>query len=191
MACSGFVGASILCETYLKENELALVIGAEKLSDFTDMADRSTAIIFADGAGAVLYKKDSSKFYKDLGTIFDSKNLTLKRNSYLKMNGREVFKFAINEVPKSIKKLLQESGLKDEDIDIFLLHQANERIKNSVEKHFKGYFYSNIETMGNTSSASVAMSLGDLYEKNILKDKKILLCGFGGGLNYQTCIVRG
>lgn len=191
MACSGFVGASILCETYLKENELALVIGAEKLSDFTDMADRSTAIIFADGAGAVLYKKDSSKFYKDLGTIFDSKNLTLKRNSYLKMNGREVFKFAINEVPKSIKKLLQESGLKDEDIDIFLLHQANERIKNSVEKHFKGYFYSNIETMGNTSSASVAMSLGDLYEKNRLKDKKILLCGFGGGLNYQTCIVRG
>lgn len=189
MACAGFVGGTIIAEPFLKKGDMAIVVGAEKLSDFTNFKDRNTAIIFADGAGAVLYEKDDEPFYKDVGTIGDDKNLLLTRDEgFLKMEGREIFKFAIDEIPKSIKRVLEKSGM---DVDLFVLHQANERIKMSIEKHFKGTFYSNIKNFANTSSASIPMALFDLQEKDELRNKKIVLSGFGGGLNYGSCIVRG
>ncbi|WP_308533365.1 beta-ketoacyl-ACP synthase 3 [uncultured Peptoniphilus sp.] len=189
MACTGFVGGTILAESYLRAGEYVLVIGAEKLSNFTNFKDRTTAIIFADGAGACLYEKSKEKFYKDLGTISDEKFLTLKSDEgYLKMEGREVFRFATSVMPKSIEKVLKRA---DQKIDLFILHQANERIINFIEKKIPGNYYSNIKNYANTSSASIAMALADLYEKDSLRGKNILLAGFGGGLTYGTCIVRG
>lgn len=179
MACAGFVGASILAESYLNYGEYALVIGAEKLSDVIDFSDRTTAILFGDGAGAVLYEKTEEIFYKDTGCIGDDYSLVIEKSGFIEMAGRDVFRFAVNEVPKSIKRTLSafnenESG----QIDLYLLHQANERITQGIAKQIKGDFYSNIQEYGNTSSASCAIALGELYASGELRNKRLLMAGF-------------
>ncbi|WP_297133461.1 beta-ketoacyl-ACP synthase III [Terrisporobacter sp.] len=212
-ACSGFIFALDLAKSLMKMHNYkhALVVGAENLSKFIDWQDRSTCVLFGDGAGAVVLSRSESSglgnsFCKsdgdkwscitiegsDIDSPFvDSKTI---RESKLKMNGNEVFKFATSTIVKSINKMLEENNLSLEDIDYIVPHQANIRIIEYAAKKLKlpiEKFYTNIHEHGNTSAASIPMALSDMYEEGLLKEgNKIILVGFGAGLTYGATIIN-
>lgn len=207
-ACTGFVYAlkivASMLNTYHKK---ALIIGCETLSKIINFEDRNTCVLFGDGAGAIVVEKDgkNEEFYtcslgndKDLiaenvGMNFEMKNKVLK-SGFLKMDGKEVFKFAINVVEKSINKILDMNNLKIEDINLIIPHQANQRIINNVAKKFNisnDKFFVNLEKYGNTSAASIPMALCEAFEsKKITKGDKVILVGFGGGLTWGSTIIE-
>ena len=206
-ACTGFVYAlkivASMLNTYHKK---ALIIGCETLSKIINFEDRNTCVLFGDGAGAIVEKDGKNEeFYtcsfgndKDLiaenvGMNFEMKNKVLK-SGFLKMDGKEVFKFAINVVEKSINKILDMNNLKIEDINLIIPHQANQRIINNVAKKFNisnDKFFVNLEKYGNTSAASIPMALCEAFEsKKITKGDKVILVGFGGGLTWGSTIIE-
>ena len=207
-ACTGFVFAlkivASMLNTYHKK---ALVIGCETLSKIIDFEDRNTCVLFGDGAGAIVVKKDekNEEFYtcsfgndKDLVAEnvemnFEMKNKVLK-SGFLKMNGKEIFKFAINVIEKSIDNILDRTNLKLEDIKLIIPHQANQRIISNVAKKLNvdnDKFFVNLEKYGNTSAASVPMALCEAFElKKITKGDKVILVGFGGGLTWGSTIIE-
>lgn len=207
-ACTGFVYAlkivASMLNTYHKK---ALIIGCETLSKIINFEDRNTCVLFGDGAGAIVVEKDekNEEFYtcsfgndKDLiaenvEMNFEMKNKVLK-SGFLKMDGKEVFKFAINVVEKSINKILDMNNLKIEDIKLIIPHQANQRIISNVAKKFNisnDKFFVNLEKYGNTSAASIPMALCEAFEsKKITKGDKVILVGFGGGLTWGSTIIE-
>ncbi|WP_314939092.1 beta-ketoacyl-ACP synthase III [Parvimonas micra] len=207
-ACTGFVYAlkivASMLNTYHKK---ALIIGCETLSKIINFEDRNTCVLFGDGAGAIVVEKDekNEEFYtcsfgndKDLVAEnveinFEMKNKVLK-SGFLKMNGKEIFKFAINVIEKSINKILDMNNLKIEDIKLIIPHQANQRIINNVAKKLNvdnDKFFVNLEKYGNTSAASVPMALCEAFEsKKITKGDKVILVGFGGGLTWGSTIIE-
>ena len=207
-ACTGFVFAlkivASMLNTYHKK---ALVIGCETLSKIIDFEDRNTCVLFGDGAGAIVVEKDgkNEEFYtcslgndKDLVAEnvemnFEMKNKVLK-SGFLKMNGKEIFKFAINVIEKSIDNILDRTNLKLEDIKLIIPHQANQRIISNVSKKLNvdnDKFFVNLEKYGNTSAASVPMALCEAFEsKKITKGDKVILVGFGGGLTWGSTIIE-
>ena len=212
-ACSGFIYGLDVAKALMKSNDYnhALVIGAENLSKSLDWEDRSTCVLFGDGAGAaILSKSDNlgliSSFCKSEGSKY--KCLTIEgndvdspfvesktiRHSKLKMDGGEVFKFATSVIVSSIKKILEENNLDINDIDYIIPHQANVRIIQYAAKKLKveiDKFYMNIEEYGNTSGASIPIALSDMCEKGLLKkDSKIILVGFGAGLTYGATLIN-
>lgn len=207
-ACTGFVFAlkivASMLNTYHKK---ALVIGCETLSKIIDFEDRNTCVLFGDGAGAIVVEKDgkNEEFYtcslgndKDLiaenvEMNFEMKNKVLK-SGFLKMNGKEIFKFAIDVIEKSIDNILDRTNLKLEDIKLIIPHQANQRIISNVSKKLNvdnDKFFVNLEKYGNTSAASVPMALCEAFEsKKITKGDKVILVGFGGGLTWGSTIIE-
>ncbi len=207
-ACTGFVFAlkivASMLNTYHKK---ALVIGCETLSKIIDFEDRNTCVLFGDGAGAIVVEKDgrNEEFYtcsfgndKDLVAEnvemnFEMKNKVLK-SGFLKMNGKEIFKFAINVIEKSVNTILDMNNLKIEDIKLIIPHQANQRIISNVAKKLNvdnDKFFVNLEKYGNTSAASVPMALCEAFESNkITKGDKVILVGFGGGLTWGSTIIE-
>jgi 3-oxoacyl-[acyl-carrier-protein] synthase 3 len=207
-ACTGFVYAlkivASMLNTYHKK---ALIIGCETLSKIINFEDRNTCVLFGDGAGAIVVEKDwkNEEFYtcsfgndKDLiaenvEMNFEMKNKVLK-SGFLKMDGKEVFKFAINVVEKSIDNILDRTNLKLEDIKLIIPHQANQRIISNVAKKFNisnDKFFVNLEKYGNTSAASIPMALCEAFEsKKITKGDKVILVGFGGGLTWGSTIIE-
>lgn len=194
-ACSGFMyGLSIARGLLLQsDKKYALVIGSETLSKILDMTDRGTCILFGDGAGAAIIElSDEHKYYSVLGSKGDNEVLFCPNDSnadrYVSMIGSDVFKFAVSTVPKTIKEILDKAGLTADDIDLFVCHQANLRIIESVAKKLKqdmNKFYVNVDTMGNTSSASIPIALSEMNEKGILKPgMKVIAVGFGAGLTW-------
>ncbi|WP_273327348.1 beta-ketoacyl-ACP synthase III [Vallitalea guaymasensis] len=209
-ACSGFIFALNTATAYIKAGlaKNALVIGVEVLSRLTDWEDRRTCVLFGDGSGAVVISESEEEGIidfecKSLGKLSeylvcggsDLKNpyVNKETHKYIKMNGQEVFKFACSYVPKGIKNVIEESPYNIEDIDYFVLHQANERIINSIAKRLKidqEKIYKNISSYGNTSSASVPIALDEMFKKNILKKgNRIIIAGFGGGLTYGVAMI--
>lgn len=209
-ACSGFIYALNTATAYIKSGlaKNALVIGVEVLSRLTDWKDRRTCVLFGDGSGAVVVSETEEKGIdnfdcKSFGSLSehlvcggsDLKNPYVNKESdkYIQMNGQEVFKFACGYVPKGIKHVIEKSPYEIEDIDYFVLHQANERIINSIAKRLKipqEKIYKNIASYGNTSSASIPIALDEMYRKNILKKgHKIIIAGFGGGLTYGVAMI--
>ncbi|MCT4542720.1 MAG: ketoacyl-ACP synthase III [Vallitalea sp.] len=209
-ACSGFIYSLNTAYAYIKTGfaKNALVIGVEVLSRLTDWEDRSSCVLFGDGAGAVVISESEEigieNFHcKSLGKLSenlkcggtDLKNPYVSKitDKYIKMNGQEVFKFACSYVPKGIKAVIEESQYEIEDIDYFILHQANERIMDSIAKRLKiskDKFYKNIASYGNTSSASIPIALDEMFDKGILKQgHKIVIAGFGGGLTYGVSLI--
>ena len=207
-ACTGFVYAlkivASMLNTYHKK---ALIIGCETLSKIINFEDRNTCVLFGDGAGAIVVEKDekNEEFYtcslgndKDLVAEnvemnFEMKNKVLK-SGFLKMNGKEIFKFAINVIEKSIDNILDRTNLKLEDIKLIIPHQANQRIISNVAKKFNisnDKFFVNLEKYGNTSAASIPMALCEAFEtKKITKGDKVILVGFGGGLTWGSTIIE-
>ncbi|MGM9946545.1 beta-ketoacyl-ACP synthase III [Floccifex sp.] len=193
-ACSGFVYGLSLASMMLETYSTILVIGAETLSKIIDWNDRNTCVLFGDGAGAALIQKSNQgrmvSFTKSTGDkdgFLMCKGLSLqeKEMSYLEMNGKEVFRFAIEAMPYSIEKVLEKANQKIEDIDLFIPHQANIRILKHVAKKMKIDFdriFVNLDEFGNTSSASIAIALAQAKEQGkIKKGMKMVLTGFGAG----------
>lgn len=208
-------GLSIV-EAMLRNMNLkrAMLIGSENLSKLIDWNDRSTAVLFGDGAAGALIelKEDTdSKFISsDLKTIgneaeFLTAGITnplekfpdldsIRKYTTFKMDGRRVYTFATREVPQSILRAVQKANLSLEDIDYFILHQANSRIIRQVAKKLKQdeeKFPINIDSFGNTSAASEPLLLDELIENGTVKRGMTLaLSGFGGGLTVGTHIIK-
>jgi len=194
-ACTGFVYALELASSLIQQPKYrkALVIGAETLSNVLDYTDRNTCILFGDGAGAVVIEKgnDNSLGYFYNTSKPDMTN-TLDVGTYIKMDGRKVFLFAVDVVEKSILKVLEDANLTIDDIDHIIPHQANERIIMSVAKSMNvsmDKFVMNIASYGNTSAASIPLTLSEYKEKH-KETKRVLFVGFGGGFTYGAAIVE-
>ena len=210
-ACSGFIFASEVATSMMKQGSYqnALVIGAEVLSTRLDWQDRGTCVLFGDGAGAVIYQKSLEKNQVhciEIGTDPEGAQLiTLpvhtERSAFyegeikrpvISMNGRQVYAFSTTKVPESIKQVIAQVGLTLEDIDWFILHQANSRIMDSVAQKLgvaKERFIKNIAEYGNTSAASIPMALYDA-RKQLKSGDKVILTGFGAGLTWGTMLLE-
>ena len=193
VACSGFAYALKLAQSLLTEDDdsYALIIGSEELSKVTDYTDRSSCILFGDGAGAVLVKRKTGLLYSQMGTKSNVEALYCggagHENRYIQMQGQEVFKFAISILPKTIDELLAQAGLTINDIAWVICHQANQRIIENVARKYKANekFYINIDRYGNTSSASIPIAISELLQAGRLKKgDKIISVGFGAGLAW-------
>jgi 3-oxoacyl-[acyl-carrier-protein] synthase-3 len=210
-ACSGFVYALEAGEKLLtRDGACALVIGAEVLSKLLDWSERSTAVLFGDGAGGVLIKRDAperrflASSLKTYGEMADSIKAgetqagcfpkTCLTYRPFQMDGRAVYKFATHEVPETIQAVCQKAGVKLAQVDRFLLHQANYRIIKQVARRLElplAKFPVNIADYGNTSAASEAILLSECWQKQeVQKGDLILLAGFGGGLTTAGMLVR-
>ena len=212
-ACAGFMFALNIANAYLQTNtyRTALILGAETLSKIMDWNDRSTCVLFGDGAGAAIVRAEEAS----VGVLaFDqgsdgvkggvlacegrSNNNPLvetsKELAYVHMDGQEVYKFAVTAVPYSLQKTIQAAGLTVEDIDYFALHQANIRILQSVAKRLKAAeekFPISLDHCGNISAASVPILLDEMNRKGMLKPgMKIALSGFGGGLTWASAVIE-
>ncbi len=211
-ACSGFSYAVSLARSMMLTNhwQRAIVIGAEVLSKLLDWTDRSTAVLFGDGAGGVLLGSSDTKHLlgQNLRTFGNKSDqlvaghldvtddvLENKRKlTAFTMNGQEVYRFATHEVPRSILKACSDAQIELDKIDHFLLHQANERIIAQVAKKLKQplkKFAINIDEYGNTAAASEAILLAEMMQKKQIKPGEIIaLSGFGGGLTTATLIIK-
>ena len=215
-ACSGFVFALSTADKLIASGayKTGLVIGAEVLSKVIDWSDRRTAVLFGDGAGGVLLEAasaqpmvlaenlqtDGSRGEKltscqlDLQTPFAENEQPAA--AYLQMEGRAIFDFAVRDVRKEIAETIEKSGLSAEQIDAFLLHQANSRIFDSMAKKLalpREKFLQNMQEYGNTSAASIPILLSEQLESGYLKlgsGQIVSLTGFGGGLTWGTLIIR-
>lgn len=210
-ACTGSLLALNTAQAYLSQGiyQTALVIGAEKLSALTDWTDRGTCILFGDGAGAVVLKAEESGRYAQVTQSIGKKGgaLTLRsrnqiqyetdpkaKETYIQMNGKEVFTFAVSKVPEAVKNLLSREKIPCEDIRYYLLHQANERIIRSAARRIGediSKFPMNMDEYGNTSSASLLILLDEVKKSGKLqRGDKLVLAGFGGGLTYGASLIE-
>lgn len=213
-ACSGFVYAMTIAQQFIARNvyKNALVIGAEKLSAITDWHDRNTCVLFGDGAGAVLMgQTNQGKIISTyLGTDASAAELlylpaggsrnpatkeTIEKNMhYIKMQGNELFKFAVRLMVRAAEEALSKANLKPSDIDYFIPHQANVRIINAVRERLglpDDKVYLNIARYGNMSSASAATALVEVIEtKQLKKGDIILVDAFGAGLVWGALVIK-
>lgn len=203
-ACSGFVYALHVAELMMSKTQgkYALVIGSEVMSSIVDWTDRSTSILFGDGAGGFLLQKQKNPGIL-CSHLSSSGNTSLLRthgtvNSspfYIKMNGREVFKHAVSAFKCVIDALLDKSSLKMKDVTWLLPHQANIRIINALEKYYQvGYerWIATIDVHGNTSSASIPLALCSHIKNTgqIAHGDVIMMVAFGAGFTSGGCLVR-
>lgn len=210
-ACSGFMFALNTAHMYLQAGiyKNALIIGAETLSKIMDWNDRSTCVLFGDGAGAAVVTSDESGLLGFTQGSDGSKGMVLacqnrtnnnplvstsKELAYTYMDGQEVYKFAVSKVPESIKQVLADANLEVDDIKYFILHQANIRIIQSVAKRLKvseDKFPISLDHCGNISAGSVPILLDEVNEKGMLqKGDKIVMAGFGAGLTWSACVME-
>lgn len=222
-ACSGFLFALNTADAYLRMGlaENALIIGSEVLSKLVDWTDRSSCILFGDGAGAVVVERCEASpgilgralhsdgtgggvlqcGARELTTPYartsaaktDQNQPTNDREHYIQMDGQEVYRFATRRVPQCIEEALSDAGLAVPDIDMFVLHQANARIIDAVAKRLhadREKFPTNLERVGNLSSASIPVLLDELNRQEKLhRGDRIVLAGFGAGLTIGACVM--
>lgn len=211
-ACAGFVSALSVAHDLLAAGSArrALVIGAETLSKLLDWQDRSTAVLFGDGAGAVLVEADAATrpwasqlaTYGDQGAVLTAGQTTVSAGlphpvtglTPLKMAGREVYRFATHRVPEAILATVAAAGLTTDQVDHYLLHQANARIISQVAKRLGqplNKFPQNIANYGNTAAASEPILLDELARAGkIRRGDRLVLAAFGGGLTTATIVTE-
>lgn len=198
-ACSGFIYGLRVCKGLLEGNQkrYALLIGSEQMSRITDFTDRSTCVLFGDGAGACVLELSDNEFVHKAWSDGNADVLYCKGvgydNNMIHMEGQEVFKFAVRVIKEGIDEVLGEANLSLEDIDYVVCHQANERIIDHVSKKVKapeGKFYKNIMDYANTSAASIPIALDSMYKKKLLKNgMKIIVVGFGAGFTWSSALI--
>jgi len=212
-ACTGFIFALNIAMQFLRngDRKKALIIGAEVLSKIVDWTDRNTCILFGDGAGAAVLEAGSSRGIISVnsssegskGGVLTCPNVDVKNTftngnkdfkATISMDGKEIFKFAVNTIVSSIDKILKENNYTLGDIKYVVCHQANFRIIDFVVKRLKAdkdKFFVNLDRYGNTSAASIAIALDEMNKTNLLKaGDKIILVGFGGGLTYGASLIE-
>lgn len=197
-ACAGFMYGIITAKQFVESGAYkhVLVVGVEKLSRITDWNDRNTAVLFGDGAGAVVVGEVSEGrgiLSFELGAD-GTGSKHLYQDEYIIMNGREVFKFAVRQMGESCINVLEKAGLTKEDVDFLIPHQANIRIMEAsrqrlelpIEKMSK-----TVHKYGNTSAASIPISIVEELEAGKIKDGDlIVMVGFGGGLTWGAIAIR-
>ena len=219
-ACSGFLYGLSIVEKMIATGRCrnAIVIGAEVLSKITDWTDRSTCVLFGDGAGGVLLTQAENGGILGENLFSDGRQNAAIRGGYkavrnpfagqaeasegvsaagfLQMDGRALFDFTTREVPKSIQSLLETTQTVETDIAWFLLHQANDRIVRAIAKKLKfdyEKFYVNIDHIGNTSSATIPIALSEMIDNGLLhigSGEKIVLSAFGGGVTWGSMLIQ-
>jgi len=214
-ACSGFLYGLQVAEGLIAtgSHETALVVGAEKMSAIVDWTDRSTCVLFGDGAGAAIVRRATdgrgilSSFTRSDGTLAEllyrpgggatipfAEAVLTDRSHFVKMAGREVFKHAVRSMSEAADRALDGARLTGSDIDLMIPHQANVRIIEATAKHANiplDKVYVNIDRYGNTSSASVAIALDEAIECGRIKEgSTVLLVAFGAGFTWASTIVR-
>ncbi len=214
--CTGFVYGLEVAKNFLKSGHMKniLLVSAEMLTQIANWEDRNTAVLFGDGAGAVvvstsdddisgiddtILKAEGSGSYaleRKVGGVAHpyEEGKTTWADTALYMDGQAVYKFAVKVNTQLISSLMERNNLTIDDIKWIVPHQANERILQAAAKRLKlsmDKFFLNLEEYANTSSASIPLALNDLYEKGELKrGDKLLLTGFGAGLTYGGAIIR-
>ncbi len=216
-ACSGFVFGVVTAAQFLRSGTYRniLVIGADLLSRWVDWSDRNTCVLFGDGAGAVLMqgsenvdrllgfeiRSDGSQncclnlaFKPELSELIPGVVLTQGKYQYITMNGKEVYRFAINRVPEAIDKVIHQANLTSDDIDWLILHQANQRIMDAVAQRLQisaEKVISNVAKYGNTSAASIPIALNEAVRSGKIKSgDTIATSGFGAGLSWGAAIFK-
>ncbi|QHE51449.1 beta-ketoacyl-ACP synthase III [Pontibacillus sp. HMF3514] len=200
-ACAGFMYGVITAKQFIETGayENVLIIGAEKLSKITDWTDRNTCVLFGDGAGATV-----------LGPVSEGKGILSfelgsdgtgaehlyqsKEDAFIKMSGRDVFKFAVRQMPESSISVIEKAGLTKEDVDFLIPHQANIRIMEAARQRLEipeDKMADSVRRYGNTSSASIPIALSENVENGKIKDNDlVVLVGFGGGLTWGAVALR-
>jgi 3-oxoacyl-[acyl-carrier-protein] synthase-3 len=214
-ACSGFLYGLTLANQMIRggQSRCALVVGAEVLTRYVDYTDRSTCVIFGDGAGAAVLVPDEGgrgilstrirsdgRFAEQLfapggGTRLGHSAESIAAGDYhFKMRGNELFKIAVRSMTEVSREVLEEAGHPASDVKLFIPHQANQRITDSVADKLKvdpAIVYSNIEYHGNTSSASIPIALDECVEAGrISEGDLVLLASFGGGVTWGAVLLR-
>jgi len=216
-ACSGFLFALITASQFLKGGNFkrAIVIGADQLSSFVDWNDRRSCILFGDGSGALAIEAVNefdnfigfnmrtdgvrgsflnlpSKNNKD--SIVDNVNYLSGGFSPIQMNGQEVYKFAVREVPIILDNLLRKLNYSSEEVDWLVLHQANQRILDAVGDRLRiprEKILSNLAKYGNTSAATIPLMMDEAIRNNIIKQNDIIATsGFGAGLSWGAALIK-
>lgn len=219
-ACSGWLYSTVVAESMIAAGtaDTVLVIGAEKLSSIVDWTDRNTCILFGDGAGATIMRRSPvegnragagvlSSFLRSDGTLAEllwrpagggaipySAESMEKRQQYVHMAGREVFKHAVRSMTESVDRALDAAKLTAADVDLLVPHQANIRIIEATAKHAgipMERVFINIERLGNTSAASIPIALNDAIEQKRLKEgMTVLFAAFGAGFTWGSMVIR-
>jgi len=216
-ACSGFLFALITASQFLKGGSFkrAIVIGADQLSSFVDWNDRRSCILFGDGAGALAIEATNecdnligfdmrtdgergsflnlpSKNNKE--SIIDNIDFLSGSFSSIQMNGQEVYKFAVREIPIILENLFNKMNYTSDEVDWLVLHQANQRILDSVGDRLKipgDKILSNLEKYGNTSAATIPLVMDEAIRNNIIKQNDIIATsGFGAGLSWGAALIK-
>lgn len=218
-ACTGFVYALDTARRFLETDDslkYVLVVANEALSRFVDYEDRSTCVLFGDGAAAAVVERSDKLFSSHLGSDGSGARVLFARSlevapqvklesdfddgfpekplHQLYQNGKEVYKFATQALPKSFELAAEKVGITKDDIDWFIPHQANVRIIETAAKKLKvgmDKFIITLDHFGNTSSASIPLALNEGIEKGIVKrGQKLALIGFGAGLTYGGIVME-
>ncbi|AHN20623.1 ketoacyl-ACP synthase III [Lysinibacillus sphaericus] len=199
-ACAGFIYSLVTAKQFVESNayKYVLVVGVEKLSKVINWEDRNTAVLFGDGASAAIVGPVSEGrgiLSFELGADgTGGKHLYLTQQDTIAMNGREVFKFAVRQMGESAVNVLDKAGLTKEEVDFLIPHQANIRIMESARERLAlpaEKMSKTIHKYGNTSAASIGISLVEELEAGKIKDDDLLvLVGFGGGLTWGAVALR-
>lgn len=214
-ACSGFLYGITMVESMIRTGQIryALVIGAEVLTKYVDYTDRTTCVIFGDGAGAAVLgpvpegkgilatkirsdgRYEEQLFAPGGGTKLGTTHETIdNRDHFFKMRGNELFKVAVRSMAEISKEMLDKTGYTVDDVDIVIPHQANQRITDAVAQRLgvdETKVYSNIAVHGNTSSASIPIALDECIESGRVKEGDlVLLTAFGGGVTWGATVIR-
>ena len=206
-ACSGFLYSFQIASDLLNRYRRILIIGSETLSKIINWNDRSTCVLFGDGAGAWIIEKGNISLFHfansegDIKGVLQAKGLPLVKNlqnnepvsQYLTMQGNDVFRFATRVLKEAIDEVLKQANLNINDIDLIIPHQANYRIIARVAKKINvdmDKFYLTLQEFGNTSSASIPIAFAQARKEGRIKENsKIIIVGFGAGLTYGATLL--
>ncbi len=214
-ACAGYLYALTTAKQFVQTGlaKKALVIAAERITSLIDWKDRSTCVLFGDGAGACVIGEvksdgiiaDFTRSFGELGGLmeviseesrspFDSEKTSFSKLPYVVMQGQELFKVAVNSMAEAVEEVLKKAGVKIEDVDLVVPHQANDRIMSAVAKKLeipKDKIFVNIDKYGNMSAASIAVALYEaVHSKKIKKGDTVVLVAFGAGLVSAANVIK-
>lgn len=196
--CSGYINAVDIAQMYLNSGKVkkAIVVGVDILSKYTNTEDIGTSIILSDGAGATLFESsEDNMYFSNIEATPDTNNiLECKTDGKITMDGLSIYKYAVTETVKNVKGLLKQSGEKIENIKYIVPHQSNLKIISAIANRLEismDKIYTNIEKIGNTFCASIPIALEEMQQKELLKQgDKIILLGYGGGLNTGSILIE-
>lgn len=200
--CGGFINAFDIAKLYIDSGNIqkALIIGVDRLSQIIDKEDIGTAVVLSDGAGATLVEKDkTTKTLKTYVTNIKSEGknneiLTYQYGKNIIMNGKEVYKYAVTKTVLNINELLKKANTPIEEIKYIIPHQSNLKIMKAIATRLHiemKKMYTDIETKGNTFCASIPIALYDMQKEGLLKQgDKVILLGYGGGLNIGSILIE-